>query len=948
MKLGTVALGLAVAVVFSCSLNRGGTHHGSPPATAGESGDAGETAAGGPGGVEAAGGAGGEAGASELGCTRDEEGRAQCTPGGDLQTCHQGAYQVEASCGEGRCNATRRRCLECAPGQFRCNGAQLEQCNLEGAAYEVVRLCSDEAACVADQDTGFCAVCEPETMVCEEGERDFGPAAIEDGTRPRATLRACTETGWGTQEEAFCGGATPACNSSLGLCLTCHPGLTSCQGNRLLTCNDDGTAIESEEACEPGLVCVNSSCSSPACPELSGEPAPLGRAECRGESLAELDVCGPSGQWERLDSCASMASCNAGTRRCYDDGPCLPGTTRCEAETPTLSICALPAIEDDVFRPEGGSRFVPSRTCVGECVVDPAGDHCGEVLGEVCYPGDSGDACQGDDVCDGQAPESCGACVPGAFRCADGVLSTCAYQDGVDTYMEVGVEDCTPGICDPERGKCLPARPGEYACVAGDRVRVEADASLTTIDSCGSQALCDPVYGCSRPACVDGERVCRGDERRSVLSCEAGSFGSAPIALCQTAERCLDGFGCVRAERVAAGDSHTCALFVGADGNDDTDGLVQCWGANERGQLGNGADLLGDEPQPRPVIFLVQESSAWRLSPRFRRTGLCAGRAFTCADVTLDDEEPGVACWGSNDKGQLGTGTVPGAGSAPVPPSNRILGFVSEEASEPGTKTVLSGVSHVTCGAEFACALDAEGNAYCWGGNGFGQLGVGQTNDVPSPLARAVTGGHHFTVLEAGGRHACGIDDEGTILCWGDDRAGQVGEQVEGPVPEPFPAPGLSSGEGVALGRDFTLSLRAAAVSSWGANFFGQLGNGNNVASTTPSAAVGLGDLSPDRLFAGPTAAHACALRGDALHCWGANPLGQVGDGTLTDRYTPVATLDAPGLIIPDRAGAVALGKGHGCAVDGGGAIWCWGSNRRGQVGPPSLGSSVPEPRKVY
>jgi alpha-tubulin suppressor-like RCC1 family protein len=152
----------------------------------------------------------------------------------------------------------------------------------------------------------------------------------------------------------------------------------------------------------------------------------------------------------------------------------------------------------------------------------------------------------------------------------------------------------------------------------------------------------------------------------------------------------------------------------------------------------------------------------------------------------------------------------------------------------------------------------------------------------------------------------------------------------------------------LALGRDFSLALTSDGLRGWGQNSFGQLGTGTSVAATEPTASSGVRGARPSLLVSGPTAAHACALIDGALACWGANPLGELGEGTTLDRYQ--ATLPAwPAKVEPSaQPGGVALGKAHTCALDASGGIWCWGASQRRQLGQDVPPGSAAAPVRVY
>src|SRR5207248_319737 len=116
----------------------------------------------------------------------------------------------------------------------------------------------------------------------------------------------------------------------------------------------------------------------------------------------------------------------------------------------------------------------------------------------------------------------------------------------------------------------------------------------------------------------------------------------------------------------------------------------------------------------------------------------------------------------------------------------------------------------------------------------------------------------------------------------------------------------------------------AGAVKCWGANGVGQLGDGTTTERQTPGTVSGLASGAA-ALAAGGT----CALaRAGAVKCWGANYVGQLGDGTTTDRLIPVAVSG-----LASGAAALAAGGAHTCALTSAGAVKCWGWNENGQLG---------------
>lgn len=896
-------------------------------------------------------GAAGTTGADS--CGSKAEGDARCS-GEVLEVCKAGAYSTVQVCeSTERCNMTRRTCLDCAPGTFRCTGDNLEQCNLEGSAFEVVQTCQ-KGACSAAEASGFCVVCEAGQTLCEPIEREFFSAGTIESDRSmrRESLRACNEEGSGTTLVERCGFRAPVCDLEEGRCLTCATDEVVCVGSQLLQCSRDRNGFELVGECGHPSLCdaVGQRCLPARCANAEGDASPADTVSCRGSNGTELALCQRSGQWEILDLCDTVDACNSGIvqRRCLDaEADCIPGASRCEDDT--LVRCA-PFSDSRSLDPTGGAWY-SHASCSDGCVVNGSGlAGCSNADGPrpytdsaVCAPGEtdfldcSGASCE-DSVCEpGQlcagSAWGCRACVPDNFRCDGNVLVRC----NADGSGEAVQEDCKAGVCDRFRGKCLPTAPGERFCVEGELLRVAADGATQAVERCGAEALCSAESGCTAPACIIGSKACGGEEGRQVLSCPDGvALGPTPTR-CASADRCEDGLGCVGVFRVAAGEAHTCALMVPENAELDAMGLLKCWGANESGQLGNGSSLLGDESEARPVVFLTSATNLLTAGARFLTSGLCAGKNFTCADARLA-EGPTVVCWGSNTVGQLGLGE-----SSTAAAFNAVTGPVTrgEDVSpRDGKPDAFLGLSAVTCGENFACALDAAGRPWCWGANDVGQLGTGKSSPSFMPTGQEVLldVGRTFKHIVAGARHACALDDSDELWCWGGGAHGQLGQSTPEPSIQPL---SLGSASAYALGRDFTLvrALLEGEVVSFGSNFFGQLATGTDNASNTGVVAAALSELDIESLLSGPLAAHGCARIGGSLSCWGANPLGQLGNGSTIDSPEPVVAMDGEVMDLFGGAGTVALGRSHTCAVDASGSLWCWGGNQRKQ-----LGASVGEP----
>jgi len=247
----------------------------------------------------------------------------------------------------------------------------------------------------------------------------------------------------------------------------------------------------------------------------------------------------------------------------------------------------------------------------------------------------------------------------------------------------------------------------------------------------------------------------------------------------------------------------------------------------------------------------------------------------TCALL----EGGGVACWGANELGQLGDGSTTDR-ATPV-----------EVAGLAGAAVAVSG------GLAHACALLEDGGVACWGQNYYGQLGDGSTTDSLTPVQVQGLAGP-VRALSVEGWHSCALLESNEVQCWGDNNHGQLGDgagiECKGNnqcSPTPVTMAGLP-GEVAAIsaGGAFVCALLApeagGEVLCWGANYVGQLGDGSTTDRATPAAVQGLGGTVA-AIEAGET--HACALlEAGAVQCWGRNSVGQLGDGSLEDRLTPV------------------------------------------------------------
>ena len=296
--------------------------------------------------------------------------------------------------------------------------------------------------------------------------------------------------------------------------------------------------------------------------------------------------------------------------------------------------------------------------------------------------------------------------------------------------------------------------------------------------------------------------------------------------------------------QIALGNQHTCALL--------SSGGVKCWGQGVNGQLGIGS-YAG---KSTPTTLTTLTSSV---------TQIVAGAYHNCALLSSG----GVKCWGDNPFGQPGDGTT------------------ITSTTPKAISTLTAGVTQLAAGEMHTCALLSTGGVKCWGYNDFGQLGDGTTasKNIPTDLLTLTSG---VTQIAAMGYNTCALLSSGGVKCWGRGDSGQIGDGGTTAKKTPTILPTLTSGvTPIATGGGFTCALLSTGgIMCWGWNVSGQLGDGTTTDSSTPTS---LSTLTAGVTQIGLGSAHSCAiLSSGGVKCWGENSSNELGDGTTTNRSTPV------------------------------------------------------------
>ena len=339
-----------------------------------------------------------------------------------------------------------------------------------------------------------------------------------------------------------------------------------------------------------------------------------------------------------------------------------------------------------------------------------------------------------------------------------------------------------------------------------------------------------------------------------------------------------------------------------------------CWRSDDYVfAAGNGYDLASGWGSPK--IGLIDRLTSSSPAPV---SALSAGGSHVCI------LQPGgtVSCWGLNNYGQLGKGDTSNS-SVPVPVKN------------------LSNISEIASGGYHTCARTSGGTAvYCWGGNDYGQLGLGTSGgSVKTPSQ--VPGLTNVVHLAAGYQHTCAIvgPEPLSLKCWGRNANGRLGndstQDSHSPTSIDTPQPPMQ----LSLGDAHTCAILSDnTLACWGANSKGQLGIGGTDEQHVPVTVSLLSNAVPTLLATGSE--HTCVNMsyfnsdGTWIYCWGDDSAGQLGTLATSDHHLPSPVIAWGNS--PQGFRVLAAGGKHTCSVldsTGSFTLGCWGENTKGQLG---------------
>lgn len=391
---------------------------------------------------------------------------------------------------------------------------------------------------------------------------------------------------------------------------------------------------------------------------------------------------------------------------------------------------------------------------------------------------------------------------------------------------------------------------------------------------------------------------------------------------------------------IAAGEYSTCAILSG--------GAAKCWGRNDAGQLGNGT--RANTLVPTPVTGLaggVAEVSIHSYGACARlQTGAvkCWGYYLGNGDPDIDSDIP-VDVLSVNEASSVQVGylhrCVRMTSGAVACWGEGRSGEIGDGALvdrwAPTPVAQLAGAVEVVAGLSHSCALIGSGEVRCWGNGSSGQLGHGRPAKRSVPVDVRVQGGEPIVRMALGSYHACASTASGNMQCWGDNSSGQLGDGTTVSHSVPALVAGALAHDEVSAGRSFTCSMATKAAQQHGAYCWGTGSRGElgNGGFGMSTEPTAVTNSANMVALTSRDASTCAIVSAGHAMCWGANGYGQLGYAGGNDVLVPDVPNNLSGLV------DVSMGNTHACAIQSPGTVHCWGSNSRGELGDGTHTSSL-------
>jgi alpha-tubulin suppressor-like RCC1 family protein len=758
---------------------------------------------------------------------------------------------ADGVCCDGACSGTCSACTAAKKGYGEDGACQAIAIGNDPDAECIGGVCNGSGKCALDAG----AACT-ENIVCSTGFCVNGVCCNEACS---GICQACTAALKGEGSDGTCGeiaiGTDPANECAGGTC------------SGTIGCSMAGNGA----VCTSGNQCASGHCADGIC--------------CDSACSGTCDACTAAKKGSGLDgACGPIANGSDPDNECVN-GAC-DGASTCRLDN--AQICSGDPQCLSGFCVDG---YCCNNSCNGTCVA------CSKAKKGTGQNGTCGNIVKGTDP----DAECGGLTCSGVGDCLSLNGETCS------TSAECASNYCRDGVCCNTacNGTCL-------ACSAAKKGQ-GIDGTCEPIAS-----GIDPDNECPNSTC-DGSGICTPTPCMANNECPSGI--------------CSNGFCAGYILDVEVNQYRSCAIFV--------DGTVKCWG-NAAG-LGLNASNVGDNANEMGSNLPFLPMGTGRIVKE-----LGCGYRFQCALTTAGQ----VVCWGYNDYEQLGRG------DQAVPDTFAELGDNLQVVNFGAGRTAIQ----IASGGLHSCAVLDNGDVKCWGYNAYGQLGYGDTVNrgwSPSEMGDnlpAVNLGTGRTAIAVSVEeyNSCALLDNGAVKCWGTNGAGQLGQgdtitrgDNPGEMGDNLLPINLGTGKTavqISLGRGHAcVRLNDQSLKCWGNNIYGALGLGTTDARGDQPGEMGDNlpaiNLGTGRIAVDVNAAEwfTCALLDDStLKCWGAGaPAAE--NGTWSNLG------DQPGEM-GDNLAPVNLGTGktvirfssrwaHSCAVLNDGSVKCWGYNINGQLG---------------
>ncbi len=311
-----------------------------------------------------------------------------------------------------------------------------------------------------------------------------------------------------------------------------------------------------------------------------------------------------------------------------------------------------------------------------------------------------------------------------------------------------------------------------------------------------------------------------------------------------------------------------------------------------------------------------------------------AGADHSCAITSGSGK---AYCWGYNNQGQLGTGTL---ANSTVPVAVKTDGVLANKR-----------LVAISLGATHTVALDSDGQLYAWGGGLYGQLGNAQSVNSSVPVRVDMTGvlaGKKILKIASANNYTLALADDGRVYSWGSNTSGELGDGTQTSKNYPVAVAPSSAMYGESIATISAGYYVASALTASGQAYVwgtGIAGNGTASALLTQPTAVSQSGKAFVDIAAG--VGHVMATTGDGeLYAWGSNDQGQIGTGNTTTQTLPVKVNGSlSGKKVTKIAATTLFSSSVALTADN--ELYTWGDGRYGQMGDGTTATSRTLPVKI-